>query len=382
MARAYQADIWVRPGFVFNEGQLIKDAVLGIAEGKIEAVMGRDQIPASAKAMEMEGILTPGFVDLQVNGGGGVLLNDQPTPEALRTIAAAHRGFGTTSILPTVITDRPDVLAAAAEAMISLGHSRAMPGLHIEGPHISKARRGTHAPEFIRPIEASTTRLIQDLIDSGLAVLITVAPEAVAVKDISRLVEMGAKVSLGHSAADAATTQAALVAGATCFTHLFNAMPHMENRAPGIAGAAISSDAWCGIIADGVHVDPLMVAMACRARPVPHRMIAVSDSMATVGGPDTFVLYGQEIRLDGNKLVNAEGSLAGAHLTLAEALSNLIGYGVPEVDALRMCRKNPAELMGLGSMARMVGTPAEELVLLNGDYTVQSIGMSEMASSA
>lgn len=373
---------WIIPNRLFD-GDTIRDGVaLKLLDGKVAEVVSATNLPRGAAVRKMTGLLTPGFFDIQVNGGGGVLLNDQPTPEALRTIAAAHRGFGTTSILPTVITDRPDVLAAAAEAMISLGHSRAMPGLHIEGPHISKARRGTHAPEFIRPIEASTTRLIQDLIDSGLAVLITVAPEAVAVKDISRLVEMGAKVSLGHSAADAATTQAALVAGATCFTHLFNAMPHMENRAPGIAGAAISSDAWCGIIADGVHVDPLMVAMACRARPVPHRMIAVSDSMATVGGPDTFVLYGQEIRLDGNKLVNAEGSLAGAHLTLAEALSNLIGYGVPEVDALRMCRTNPAELMGLGSMARMVGTPAEELVLLNGDYTVQSIGMSEMASSA
>ncbi len=373
---------WIIPNRLFD-GDTIRDGVaLKLLDGKVAEVVSATNLPRGAAVRRMAGLLTPGFFDIQVNGGGGVLLNDQPTPEALRTIAAAHRGFGTTSILPTVITDRPDVLAAAAEAMISLGHSRAMPGLHIEGPHISKARRGTHAPEFIRPIEASTTRLIQDLIDSGLAVLITVAPEAVAVKDISRLVEMGAKVSLGHSAADAATTQAALVAGATCFTHLFNAMPHMENRAPGIAGAAISSDAWCGIIADGVHVDPLMVAMACRARPVPHRMIAVSDSMATVGGPDTFVLYGQEIRLDGNKLVNAEGSLAGAHLTLAEALSNLIGYGVPEVDALRMCRTNPAELMGLGSMARMVGTPAEELVLLNGDYTVQSIGMSEMASSA
>lgn len=373
---------WITANQVFDGRRLRPDHGIHISGGLVTAVKQVDDINPHDIQRHHNGTLTPGFFDIQVNGGGGVLLNTSPTPEGIAAIAAAHRRFGTTALLPTVITDAPAVLDAAVAAVLASSNIPGVKGLHIEGPHIALAKRGTHAAHYIRPLDDHTIGLVRDLRDAGRAVLITLAPEAATPAQISTLREMGAVIAIGHSNATADAARAGLAAGATCFTHLYNAMSQMEGRAPGVAGAAIASDVWCSIIADGIHVDPVMVTLAIRARPVADRMIAVSDAMATVGGPDTFRLYDQDISVQHGRLVNAEGALAGAHLTLREALQNLISYGIASETAFRMCRHNPLQLMGRDTENDLVGMATEDIVALNPDHTLQSVGITLTADTA
>lgn len=369
---------WIIADRIFDGRTLVRDHAVSVADDAVQSLSAVSDIPDGDVKFRVTGTLVPGFFDIQVNGGGGVLLNNTPSPDSIRTIAGAHRRFGTVAIMPTVITDAPMVLQAAADALIDHGQFAGVMGLHIEGPHLAPARRGTHAAEFLRPLDALTRKTIRRLRDAGWPVLITVAPEIVTPSEIAGLAEMGAVVSLGHSAAGFDLVHRALAAGATGFTHLFNAMPHMQSRDPGIAGAAISSTAWCGLIADGIHVHPAMIALACRSRSIANRMIAVSDAMATVGGNNEFSLYGQTIRLDHNRLVNAQGVLAGAHLTLGQALANLIRFGIAPTDALRMCRQNPAEFLGLEHKMGLVGLASADLVLLDDAFHVTAVGADDI----
>jgi len=244
-----------------------------------------------------------------VNGGGGVLLNTTPTRGGMADIAAAHRRFGTVAVMPTVITDQPEVLERAVEAAIAAKGDDGIIGLHIEGPHISIARRGTHSAKYIRPMDDRTLAAVARMRDHGIAAMMTVAPEAITPEQIATLRQMGAVVALGHTDCTAEDVEAAIGAGARCATHLFNAMSPMTSRAPGAVGAVINSNLWAGIICDGHHVDDRMIGMALRARPDDDLMFLVSDAMATVGGPAQFDLYGETVSLDGGRLVNAEGNL-------------------------------------------------------------------------
>ena len=310
-----------------------------------------------------------------MNGGGDALLNNDQSPEALHRMAAAHRRFGTVGILPTVITDAPEVLARAVDAILAAQAEpepdRSLLGLHIEGPHLSIPRRGTHAPEYIRPFDASTLAHVRRLRAAGLFVKITVAPESTTPQDVARLAGLGAVVSIGHSDATAEEVRALLDAGATCFTHLFNAMSPMLNRAPGVTGACINSTAYAGIICDGIHVADEMVGLAIRARPVPGRMFLVSDAMSTVGGSDHLRLYGRDVWLKDGRLVNAEGSLAGAHVTMAEGLRRLITVvGTPPETALDMATAAPARLLNRPDLATPEHRNAADLLLLAPDWTV------------
>lgn len=375
-------EFWITAEQVFDGDVLHAQAGVRVLDGVVADVAPAASVPNDAQGLQHTGLLTPGFFDIQVNGGGGVLLNTSPTQEGITAIAAAHRRFGTVALMPTVITDAPEVLVRAVDATLAARDVPGVKGLHIEGPHLSRARRGTHDARYIRPMETATFDQVARLRDAGVAVLITVAPENASPADIARLTRMGAVVSLGHSDATAADVQAALDAGATCFTHLFNAMSPMLGRAPGVTGAAIASDAYCSIIADGHHVDPVMIGLAARARPQPDRMIAVSDAMATVGGPDAFDLYGQTIRLDNGKLINAEGALAGAHLTMADALRNLVSYGFDLQDALRMCRRNPAAALGLADDMAFIGLDAGDLALLDPDLRVTQVGIDVRAAQS
>jgi N-acetylglucosamine-6-phosphate deacetylase len=274
-------------------------------------------------------------------------------------------------VMPTVITDAAAVLARAVEAALEVQGQPGILGLHIEGPHLSLARKGTHAPEHIRPFEPATLAHVRRLRAAGVAVMLTLAPEAVGAADIAALAATGAVVSIGHSDATAEATRAALAAGASCITHLFNAMSPMLNRAPGLTGAAINSTAHAGIICDGIHVADEMVGLAVRARPVADRMFLVSDAMATVGGGDSFTLYGRTIRLSEGRLVNAEGSLAGAHTTMAASLARLIGVvGVAPDVALRMAVSTPARLIGQGALAGLTGRRAEDLLVLDEGWSL------------
>ena len=226
------APIWLCPDQVFDGRSLLGGRALLVADGLVMAVEPVASLPPSARRRAIPGVLTPGYVDLQVNGGGDVLLNNAPSAAGIAAIASAHRRLGTAAILPTVITDAPETLARAGEAAIAAKGGPGQIGLHIEGPHIAAARRGAHNAEFIRPMDARTLALVERLRAEGLAVMITVAPEAVGPGDIARLAATGAVVSLGHSDATAGAGQAGLAEGARAFTHLYNAMSPMLGRAP------------------------------------------------------------------------------------------------------------------------------------------------------
>lgn len=366
-------DLWLIPDAIFDGARLSFGAALGIANGRSLTVSHSP--PPDAPIRRVPGTLTPGFLDLQVNGGGDALLNNEQSPQALHRMAAAHRRFGTVGILPTVITDAPEVLSRAVDATLA-AHADSIPdrsllGLHIEGPHLSIPRRGTHAAEYVRPFDASTLAHVQRLRATGLFVKITVAPESTTPQDVARLVGTGAVVSIGHSDATADEVRTLLDAGATCFTHLFNAMSPMLNRAPGVTGACINSTAYAGIICDGIHVADEMVGLAIRARPVPGRMFLVSDAMCTVGGSDHFRLYGRDIWLKDGRLVNAEGSLAGAHVTMAEGLQRLITVvGTSPETALDMAVAAPARVLNRPDLATPEHRDAADLLLLDADWRV------------
>lgn len=368
-------DLWLIPDAIFDGTRLRPGAALAVAQGR--SLHLAETPPPGAPVRRLKGTLTPGFLDLQVNGGGDALLNNDQSPEALHRMAAAHRRFGTVGILPTVITDAPEVLARAVEAVLAAQGepqpNRSLLGLHIEGPHLSIPRRGTHAAEWVRPFDATTFAHIQRLRAAGLFVKITLAPESATPQDVARITGTGAIVSIGHSDATADDTRALLDAGATCFTHLFNAMSPMLNRAPGVTGACINSTAYAGIICDGIHVADEMVGLAIRARPVPGRMFLVSDAMSTVGGSDHLRLYGQDVWLKDGRLVNAEGSLAGAHVTMAEALRRLITVvGVPPETALDMASAAPARLLNRPDLATPQGRDLADLLLLDADWQVSA----------
>lgn len=366
--------LWLCPDRLFDGQHLHTGSALAVLDGEVRDIAPLASLPASALRRLVPGTLSPGFVDLQVNGGGGVLLNNDQSPAALAAIAAAHHPLGTVALLPTVITDRAEVLARSVEASLAAKGTPGVIGLHIEGPHLSMARRGTHDPACVRPFEPATLAHVQRLRAAGIPVMITVAPEAVTPDQIAALAATGAVVSLGHSDTDSETIRTALKAGATCFTHLFNAMSPMLNRAPGVTGAAINSSAYAGIICDGIHVADEMVGLALRARPVPDRMFLVSDAMATVGGPDSFTLYGRTIRLQDGRLVNAEGSLAGAHVTMAQSVQRLIAtVGSTPETALRMAVTVPARLMGQDRLATLAGRRAADLVCLGPDWSFQGL---------
>lgn len=311
-------------------------------------------------------LLLPRPTDLQVNGGGGVLLNDQPTAEGMRAIASAHRALGTGSLLPTLITDAPEVMEAAAEATLACAGTDGILGLHLEGPHI--ARPGIHDPAHIRPLDERTVTVLRRLRAARIPVLLTLAPERVEPSAITALAAMGVSVWAGHSEASSEEARAAFAAGVSGVTHLFNAMPPMLARAPGLAGAALVSDAFCGVIADGHHLAWETVAVAIRARARPGRTVLVSDAMPSVGGPDRFRVGGREVHLRDGRLAAEDGTLAGAHLTMLEALANVHRHaGVSLAEAVAMATDAPRAALGLPPQTVAPGTPLSEIAMLDDD---------------
>ncbi len=357
---------WITFQHVFDGERIHDDASVRIEDGHI-AELDFD----GRSGLSHPGYLVPGYLDLQVNGGGGVQLNATPTSHAMTQIAQAHRGFGTVGILPTVITDAPEVLEKAARAALSAKGMTGILGLHIEGPHLSKSRRGTHKGDFIRRFSPRTLEIVEKLRDAGITVMITVAPEEMDLADIAKLSAIGAIVSVGHTDASADQIEAAVVAGACCGTHLFNAMSPMTTREPGAVGAVLHSGIHFGIICDGFHVDDRMISLALRAGSNPDAAFLVSDSMATVGGPDSFELYGQPVHLENGRLINREGNLAGAHITQAQGVKRLVQeIGVSHERAFKMATTIPAKVIGRPDLATLVGRPICDVLVLNGKLDV------------
>ncbi|MDO5612306.1 MAG: N-acetylglucosamine-6-phosphate deacetylase [Paracoccus sp. (in: a-proteobacteria)] len=368
-----QGAYWLVPARLFDGETMRNGVAIRLRGAEVLEWAAAADLGGRADLRHHDGIAAPGLIDLQVNGGGGVLLNTTPTPQGLRAIAAAHRGLGCAFCLPTLITDAPEVLDRATDAMLALWSApdrSGVAGLHIEGPHISLAKRGTHDPRFIRPLDDRTLTCVARLRDRGVPLLITVAPEACAPGQIARLAAMGAVVSIGHSAATPDQIARAMAEGARKGTHLYNGMTGMAGREPGVAGALIDSDLWLGLIADGHHVSDQMIRLAWRARPAAGRMILVSDAMPTVGGPDRFTLYGQVISVTDGKLVNAEGSLAGVHMALPQALPRVTRIlGDDGTQALTAASATPAELMGLSGLGHLRPGATGGVTLLAPDLT-------------
>jgi N-acetylglucosamine-6-phosphate deacetylase len=334
---------------LFDGERMRAGAALRIEEGRITAVAaGAEPDGDAAPCWHSECVACPAFVDLQVNGGGGHLFTNEPTAEALAGIAAAHRNGGTGVWMPTLLTSAPDVMERAVEAVLAANGRDGIAGMHIEGPHISPEFRGAHALDLVRPYDEHTRGLLRRLRDRDIPVILTLAPERLPEGVLRELVAMGVRVSIGHSAASEEETRAALAAGASLFTHLFNGMPPLQTKNVGMAGVALDSAAWCGVIADGWHVADTMLRLAVRAKGSAGALFAVTDAMPTVHGPPEFELYGARIRLDGGKLIDSRGSLAGVHIDMVTTVRRLVrNVGLPLETALAMVTSIPARAAGL-----------------------------------
>jgi N-acetylglucosamine-6-phosphate deacetylase len=345
-------------GTVIHDGIRLHDAALLVHPNGRAEITPPASLPQDCRTHDLTGgVILPGFVDLQVNGGGGVMFNDHQTPQALDTIARAHAGIGTAGLLPTLITDRPEVTVAAIDAVARAIDEKipGIAGLHLEGPHLSLARKGAHDPALIRPMEDEDLRLLLDAADRIGNVMVTLAPENVRLEQIKSLARAGIVVSLGHTDADYDSCMAAFDAGARCATHLFNAMSQLGSRQPGLVGAALShGGVHAGLIADGVHVHPASLRVCLAAKVGPGEMFLVTDAMAPAGTDDDgFTLNGRRVTRRDGRLTLEDGTLAGADLSMPRALSVLIDQvGVPLEQAIARATSIPAGLlrsdMGLG----------------------------------
>ena len=332
-----------------------------VAGGIVTGIVDDASIPGNTRVIDLAGgFLAPGFVDLQVNGGGGVMLNDDPSVETIRRICAAHARFGTVALLATLITDTPATTAATLEAGMAAARDRVpgFLGLHLEGPHLSLSRKGAHNPNLIRPMEERDLARLVNARGMLPVLMTTVAPETVTPQQIAALSGAGVAVSLGHSDAGFATTRAAIEAGARQVTHLYNAMSQLQHREPGMVGAALDlSEVSAGLIADGFHVDRHAIAIALRAKRGPGRIFLVTDAMATIGTDMTeFTLNGRTIRREGGRLTLADGTLAGADLDMISAVRFMYReIGLPVEEALRMASLYPARTVAQDDRLGRIG---------------------------
>jgi N-acetylglucosamine-6-phosphate deacetylase len=345
------------------------DAALVVADGVVQSIGVAP--PGAIQVLLDGGVLAPGLIDLQVNGGGGHLVGPRTTAHDLAQVAATHRAFGVTGLLPTLITDTATVtdavLAAGAEAA-----RRKVPGflgLHLEGPHLSLARKGAHDPALIRPMDDADLVRLERARAALPHLLVTVAAETVTPEQIARLVRAGIVVSIGHSDASFEVTSAAIRAGAGMATHLFNAMSQIGNRDPGVVGAALHHGSmWAGLIADGIHVNPATLGLALRAKTGPGRIFLVSDSMSQAGTDMTsFLLNGRTIHRRDGALRLDDGTLAGADLTLDAAVRYMQQvFGLELGECLRMASLYPAEAIGAAGIGRFAPGATADLVWLDG----------------
>jgi N-acetylglucosamine-6-phosphate deacetylase len=345
-----------------------------IEDEEIAALRPRDEAPAGVARVDLpDALIAPGFLDLQVNGAGGALFNADPTAETARALARAMRPFGVTGLLPTFITDDLERTFAAAEAALEAASAAGdgVLGVHLEGPFLSPERRGTHDPRFLRvPDDQEIGRLCataERFARAGATMMITLAPEIVPLDAVERLSRAGAIVSIGHTAALFDEAMRAVAAGARCFTHLSNAMPAPANREPGAVLAGLEADeAWCGVIADGVHVHPAWLRAMSRAKPR-GKMFLVSDAMPPTGTDMTeFSLYGRRVLRRGGRLVNEEGALAGADVDLATSVRLCVErLGLSVEEATAMASAYPADLIGARRRGRFAPGARADFVALD-----------------
>lgn len=359
------------PSRLFDGEGMIENVTVRVDNARVVAVDNG----IAPDAVKIDGLLAPGFIDIQVNGGGGALFNDEQSVATLATIAAAHRQFGVTGFMATLISDERSKAAAAIKAVADAIEAgvEGLLGIHLEGPWLSEPRRGVHPAEFLRELDPEDLDLLATA--RPFPVIVTIAPERVGAQSISTLAQAGVRVSLGHTAAETERVEAALHAGATGFTHLFNAMPPMEGRNPGPLGVALANrEAWAGLILDGIHVHPTSAKAAFAAK-TSDRLILVSDAMATVGSDmGAMSLFGEEIVVQDGALRTASGTLAGAHLEMSGAIRNAVSLlGASSNEALRMGSLTPATFLGVAhERGRIAPGYRADLVLLDDDMRVKT----------
>jgi N-acetylglucosamine-6-phosphate deacetylase len=360
---------------IFDGERMLDGHAVVVENGRILSVVAEDRVDAGVEPRPAQGLLAPGFIDVQVNGGGGVLFNDARSVEGIRAIGAAHRRFGTTGFLPTCITDSRKHMAGAVEAARQAMQAKVpgMLGIHLEGPFLNPARKGVHDPAHMRPLEEHDLRIMTSL--GAGRTLVTLAPEMVPTDSLSRLIEAGVIVSAGHTAADYDTLRQACRLGLRGYTHLYNAMPPLIGRDPGPVGAALDErETWCGLIVDMHHVSAPAMRIALAAKGA-NKVMLVTDAMSTTGSDiDSFELLGRTIFRRDGRLTTEDGTLAGSDLDMASAVRNCVRHlGVELGDALRMASTSPAAFLRLdGELGRIAPGYRADLVLLDDDLQVRS----------
>jgi N-acetylglucosamine-6-phosphate deacetylase len=369
---------------IFDGERFHEDRALVVAGGRIEAIAGLNDLPDGETITLDGGILAPGFIDAQVNGGAGRMLNDEPSPASMYRIAEGHRPYGTTSLLPTLITDTGEATAAAIDAAKeAVKTNRGVAGLHLEGPHLAPARKGAHLAELMRPVEDCDVKALSAAAEAIGTLLVTMAAEQVTARQVRELSEAGVTVSIGHSDCTSEAAEARFDAGARGVTHLFNAMSQLGHRTPGLVGAAIDHPSvWCGIIADGHHVDPKALRTALRAKRGEGKLFFVTDAMSLVGSAEnSFTLNGRTVRRETgafcSRLVLSDGTLAGSDVDMASA----IRYGLTYLDlslseALRMATLYPARFLKLDDRGRLAPGLRADLVHMTDSIKVNQTWIS------
>lgn len=357
---------------IFDGTDLHVGKALLAEEGVIRAACQVAEVPADYDVVELSGgTIMPGFVDLQVNGGGGVMFNDETSVDGLAAIAQAHASTGTRALLPTLITDTPERTRAAVEAVAEAIEAKVpgIIGIHLEGPHLSIARKGAHDPKLIRKMEQEDEDFLISAAKRLPNVMVTIAPENVSPAQIRRLAHEGVIVSLGHTDCTFDEASAAFDAGARCVTHLFNAMSQMGNREPGLVGATLrSAQVSAGLIADDIHVHATSMQVSLDAKLGPGEIFLVTDAMSTVGSDITeFHLNGRRVLRRDGRLTLENGTLAGADLEMTQALRVVLNkLRIPKAQGLRMatsaaarCLKDP---LGFG---KLFNSQTKRVIVLN-----------------
>ncbi|WP_412776303.1 N-acetylglucosamine-6-phosphate deacetylase [Thalassospira lucentensis] len=359
---------------IFDGTDFLDGKSVIVRDGNVDKIVDAAALPADVTVIDGNGqMLAPGLIDVQVNGGGGVLLNDQPTVDGVRAIMQAHRKYGTTAMLPTLITDhrgKMETAIAAVRDAIDAGVPGIV-GIHLEGPYLNPERKGVHSADIIRPMENDAIDLLTRLPNGRI--LVTMAPEKAAKGTIKTLADKGVLVCAGHTAGNYAHIQSAIGEGLRGFTHLFNAMSPMTHREPGVAGAAMADDTtWCGLIADGYHVHPAVLKVAIHAKAT-GKIMLVTDAMPTVGADDKrFTLGSEEIIAADGRCALADGTLAGSDLDMISAVKNCLEMvGLDLGEALRMASLYPAEFLKLDDkMGRIAPGYQADMILFDDAFNV------------
>ncbi len=354
---------------IFDGEELITNHSLVVEDGKVACILADDEIPNNGQIIKLDGgIITPGYVEIQANGGGGVLFNDAPTIKGIKTILTAHRRFGTIAMLPTFITDTQEKMALGIKA-IEQGLKENIQGLlggHFEGPFLNIEKKGTHLLELIRKPNDHDLQLFQS--HSLGHSLVTLAPENAPDGFIKALTDAGYRISAGHSMATKDDMIKAHQQGLSGVTHLYNAMPPLAGRAPSVMGSAVALSLYSGIIVDGIHSDPFSLQLAYKAIGA-DKLMLVTDSMHTIGAPshiDEFMITGQKVYVQGDRLVNEHGSLAGAHITMEQSVKNAVNLmGATTADALKMAISTPAKFMGCPELAIIIERDVSDILWLD-----------------